>query len=827
MEKNFNLKVTKRDGRIENFKADKITNAIIKAMVKIGNEDYDEAYTITNGIMAYIYYNYEDGSTIDISDIERITETHLMNYDKKVAREYISYRGSRDSSRTRSSNLVKKITGLFNQSDDEITAENANKDSTKVYVQRDLLAGVVAKEITKDLYMIPARVQKARMDNLLHWHDEDYSPLFDMYNCMLIDYRTMFEKGFILGNAIIEPPKSFEVACTLLSQIIQGVASSQYGGQTINRMDEGLAKYVTISYFKHLNKNLFKLMSLYIENINENKERVQNQIERLLASIPAKSIAEYNDYITKNPGIPADISSIIRNYNSDYNAISELHSNVSPETSFMIADKLVKLSMIDIDKEVYDGMQCIEYQINTIYSTNGQTPFVTLNFGLGTSIESRLIQINMLKVRRLGIGKRHITPVFPKLIFTRCKGINFYPEDPNYDILELAEVVAAERMYPDILNYENVCKVCGGEVVYKDKEHRVVDIEKSTGFKAPMGCRSFLHRWTNPDTGKEEYDGRNNMGVISVNLVRIALEAREYSDEINLREEYFFSHLADVLDIAHEGLTYRAERLLNVKAKVSPILYGDSTVGAYGATGFSLHPDEKVGRIFTNHRASVSLGFVGLHETILALYNDVMFNNPELIEKGKAIMSYLDSTAKKWKSESTWAFSVYGTPAENLMNKFIGPDKRRFGEIEGITDKDWYTNSTHLDVQQEANGMEKLAFESNFVKYTPGGVTCMIDCNSLKNNPKALEALWNYGYEKTEIPYQSINVKEDRCFVPDCMYVGEHIPTDKGYRCPCCGNTDPTKQNVIRRISGYLTDASSRAINHSKKSEIDNRVVHY
>ena len=170
MEKGLNLKVVKRDGRIENFDKNKITNAIVKAMIKVGCEDYDEAYNITNDILAYIYFNYKEGSLIDISDIEKATETHLMNYNKTVAREYISYRSSRDSSRTRSSKLVKKIKGLFNQTDKDVIAENANKDSTKVYVQRDLMAGIVAKEITKDLYMIPSNVKKYRDENYLHWH---------------------------------------------------------------------------------------------------------------------------------------------------------------------------------------------------------------------------------------------------------------------------------------------------------------------------------------------------------------------------------------------------------------------------------------------------------------------------------------------------------------------------------------------------------------------------------------------------------------------------------------------------------------------------------
>jgi len=313
--------------------------------------------------------------------------------------------------------------------------------------------------------------------------------------------------------------------------------------------------------------------------------------------------------------------------------------------------------------------------------------------------------------------------------------------------------------------------------------------------------------------------------VISVNLVKIALEAREYTENIKEREMYFFNKLNEILDIAHEGLQYRAERLLNVKASVSPVLYGDSTVGAYGATGYSLHPDETVGHLFTNHRASVSLGFVGLHETILALYNEKMFKNIEMVQKGKNIMQVLKSATESWKRDSTWAYSVYATPAENLMNKFIEPDRKRFGIIEGINDKNWYTNSTHLDVQQKADGFEKLDFESNFSSYSPGGVTSMVDVSSLKQNPIALEPLWNYCYEYTNVPYMSINIREDVCF--ECGHVGEFVPEAEGYTCPCCGNKDHNRMQVVRRISGYLSILSDRQVNKSKKAEIDARVIHY
>jgi len=345
-----NLKVIKRDGRLVKFNPSKITNAIVKAMLKVNCNDYDEAYTITNNIVDHILYNYND--KIDIEDIEKLVEVNLMTFDKDVAREYTSYRAARDASRTRSSRLVKKINGLLDNTDPEITAENANKDVTKLYVQRDILAGTVAKEITKDLNLIPARVEKACVDNYLHWHDRDYSPLFDMYNCMLIDYKTMLKKGFIIGNALVETPKSFGVCCTLLSQIIQGVASSQYGGQTLNRLDEGIAPYVTRSYVKILNDKINDIMKLY--NIDQDIK---------IEYYEDMNIESYNDYI--NAG------KFLQLYNDDS---KEIIYNLSEETKDIIIKTIVKQSMKKIEKEVYDGIQCLEYQINTLYTTNGQTP---------------------------------------------------------------------------------------------------------------------------------------------------------------------------------------------------------------------------------------------------------------------------------------------------------------------------------------------------------------------------------------------------------------------------------------------------------------------
>jgi ribonucleoside-triphosphate reductase len=341
------LYVIKRDGRKEVFDPNKITNAIIKAMTKLNKiDDLDTAYDITNTVSDIIYINFDN--EVDIHEIERTVETTLMDENPEVAREYTSFRGARDASRMRSSNLVKKIHGLLDYTDPDIIAENANKAADKLYVQRDLLAGTVAKEITKDLHLIPPRVQKYRDNNYIHWHDEDYSPLFNMYNCMLIDYRTMLEKGFIVGNALIETPKSFDVACTLVSQIIQGVACSQYGGQTINRIDEGLVPYVVKSYIKILKEKIKDYIN-FEKDIDDSNFDIDEVWNEMILPIYTDSIENINKYLE------ATDHSIGNNIN-----ISRVDKK-----------KIIDNAMKKIEKVVYDGIQCLEYQVNTLFTTNG------------------------------------------------------------------------------------------------------------------------------------------------------------------------------------------------------------------------------------------------------------------------------------------------------------------------------------------------------------------------------------------------------------------------------------------------------------------------
>lgn len=440
-------------------------------------------------------------------------------------------------------------------------------------------------------------------------------------------------------------------------------------------------------------------------------------------------------------------------------------------------------------KDIFDAMQSLEYEINTLFTSNGQTPFTSLGFGLGTNWFEREIQRAILQNRINGLGSEHRTAIFPKLIFSIKKGINFAPKDPNYDIKQLALACATKRMYPDILNYDKIVELTGS-------------------FKVPMGCRSFLQGWQDAN-GQEVNVGRMNLGVVTLNLPRIAIEAQKDTAK-------FWQLLEERLQIVKDALVYRIERCKEATPTNAPILY------MHGAFGKKLAPTDTVDELFRHRRATVSLGYIGLYEVAAAFYGGEWENNPQAKEFTLAILHDLKKHADDWADEYGYHFSVYSTPSESLTDRFCRLDTEKFGIIENITDKEYYTNSFHYDVRKNPTPFEKLDFEKEYPRYCSGGFIHYCEYPILQQNPKALEAVWDYSYHR--VGYLGTNTPIDHCY--QCGYEGDFEPTERGFQCPECGNHDPKTCDVVKRTCGYLGNPQARPMVHGRHKEISARVKH-
>ena len=710
----FYTQIKKRDGRIVDFDASKISTAITKAAESVAKLAPSDVLTIdhlTDTVTAKIRDRYHDD--VEIAEIQTVVEQTVIAAEKyNWAEAYTEYRLKRDLARKQKQDVNYNVSRLVNR-DESVVNENANKDSRVFSTQRDLTAGAVAKAI--GLKMLPPAVANAHLRGDIHWHDLDYTPFMAETNCCLIDFDYMLNHGFSIGNAEVEPAHSIQVAVTQMTQIIANVASSQYGGCSSDRTDQVLAPFAEKNYQKHLR--------------------------------------EFGSVIDD----PA---------------------------------KLEALAVKQTKKDIYDALQTLEYQVNTLYSTQGQTPFVTVGFGLGTSWIEREIQKDILKIRILGLGKERRTAIFPKLVFTLKRGLNLKPEDPNYDIKQLAIECATKRMYPDVVSYDTIKRLTGS-------------------FKAPMGCRSFLQGWTDPKTGKEVNAGRMNLGVITVNLPRIAMEA-------NGDKAKFWKIFEERMRICKEGLLYKVERTKQATPESAPILY------KYGAFGHKLADTDSIDDLFKNGRATVSLGYIGLYEVGTVFYGSAWEKNPDAKAFSVSIVKALDDHCKAWEKQYGYHFSVYGTPSESLTDTFCRADTKKFGIVKDITDKEYYTNSFHYDVRKLPTPFEKLDFEKDYPQYSAGGFIHYCEYPNLKQNPKALEAVWDYAYDK--IGYLGTNTPIDQCF--KCGFKGEFTATAKGYQCPECGNHDPATCDVVKRLCGYLGNPNKRPMVHGRQEEIIHRKKH-
>ena len=707
------MKVVKRDGRAVDYDRSKIVIAIKKANAEVA-ENERATDTQIESILTYI--ESKNKKRMLVEDIQDIIEEKLMEFELFVlAKTYIIYRYQRALVR-KANTTDDSILSLIRNENKELAEENSNKNTILASTQRDYIAGEVSRDLTNRV-LLPEKLAKAHQDGIFHFHDADYF-LQPIFNCCLINIGDMLDNGTVMNGKLIESPKSFQVACTITTQIIAAVASSQYGGQSVD--------------LKHLGKYLKK-----------SKDKFEKAIKKACGK------------------------------------------NTPKET----IDKLVNERL---KSELKSGVQTIQYQINTLMTTNGQSPFVTLFLHLEEDDkyidENAMIIEEILQQRLQGIKNEqgvYVTPAFPKLVYVLDE--HNCLKGGKYDYLtQLAVKCSAKRMYPDYISAKKMRENYEGNVF------------------SPMGCRSFLAPWKD-ENGNYKFEGRFNQGVVSLNLPQIGIIAKG-------NEEKFWKILDERLELCYEALMCRHNALMGTKSDVSPIHW------QYGAIA-RLKKGEKIDKYLMNGYSSISLGYIGLYE-VTKLMKGVPQTEPEGLDFALRLMNKLRSTCDKWKADTGIGFALYGTPAESLCYRFARIDKEKFGTIEDVTDKGYYTNSYHVDVREHIDAFDKFKFESQFQKISSGGAISYVEIPNMRNNLKALSNAVKFIYDN--IQYAEFNTKSDYCQA--CGYDGEIIINDDNeWECPQCHNKDHAKMNVTRRTCGYLGE---NFWNVGKTKEIKSRVLH-
>ena len=708
MEKELNI--IKRDGKIVKFDRNKIENAILKA-IKYGSGVFipeiaeEIAIDIEN-----IYMNSDTSATV--YQVEEMVYNKLIDYKQKLtAKAYEGYRAVQSFKRAINT-TDDSILGLLDRSNEDVLNENSNKNGILASTQRDLVAGEVSKDMARRK-LIPAHIVHAHDEGVLHYHDMDYA-MQPIHNCMLINLEDMLNNGTVINNKLVEPPKSFGTACTIVTQIIAQIASAQYGGNTITI--KHIAPFLRVSYDKYLNK-----------------------------------------------------------YSQKY--------------SLEMAKELAEERMME---ELKSGIQTIRYQLSTLHTSNGQSPFCTIYLEIeeGHEYEKEMALIcEEMIVQRLEGMKNYkgqiIGEEFPKLVYLLDE--HNCLEGGKYDyITKLAAKCNTKRLVPDYQSAKMMRKNYDGETF------------------PPMGCRSHLSNWKD-ENGNYKWYGRFNQGVISLNLVQVALTADKDMDK-------FWSILDERLDLCREALMVRHNLLKGTTSDISPIHWQHGGIAR-------LEKGEKIDSLLENGYSTLSLGYVGIYEMTQAMLG-VSHTTPEGEKFALEVMNHLKDKCNQWKKETGLGFGLYGTPGESLTSRFCRIDKQKFGVIKNVTDRMYYTNSYHVHVSEEIDAFSKLKFESQFHDISLGGCISYVEVPDMSKNLPAVEQIINYIYHN--IQYAEINTKPDVCF--KCDYTGEiKLDDNLEWYCPNCGNKDKEEMQVMRRTCGYI---GSNMWGKGRTQEIGQRVLH-
>ena len=710
------MKIIKRDCTEVDFDKSKISAAILKAM-KNGSGIVKQK--IAEDIANEIEEECKNKEDVSISDIESMVYDKLITKKQRLtAKAYEGYRSIREFQRENENTTDSEIDELLDGESEYWNTENSNKNSKVLNTQRDYMAGIVSKDISRR-FLLPPEIVQAHDEGIIHFHDIDYFGMNAMSNCSLINLEDMLQNGTCINKVMIEKPHKFITACTIATQIILGVTSLQYGGATITLTH--LAPFVRDSYNKYYEK--YKSWGFSDED--------------------CKRYAES-----------------------------------------------------DTKKEVADGVQTFNYQCNSMSNSNGQSPFLSVFMYLGETTEYKkelaMIIEEFLNQRLLGLKNEvgvYVTQAFPKLLYV-LEEDNIHENSPYWYLTKLAAKCTAKRMNPDYIS-EKIMK--------KYKEGNCFPC---------MGCRSFLSPYKD-ENGNYKFYGRLNQGVVTLNLVDVALSSEgDY--------EKFWDLMEQRTELCHKALLCRHKRLEGTLSDVAPLLW------QYGAFA-RLEKGEKIDKLLHNGYASISLGYAGLYECVKYMTGKSHIDSQEGHDFGIKVMQFMNDKCDQWNKEHYIGFSIYGSPIENTTYKFAKCLQKRFGIIKGITDRNYITNSYHTFVKEPINAFDKLAKESEFQALSLGGAISYVETDGLVNNVDAILEMNKFIYD--HIMYAEENTKSDYCQI--CGYDGEIKIIDEDgeliWECPNCHNRDKDKMNVARRTCGYI---GTNYWGKGRTQEIKERYVH-
>lgn len=719
------MKIIKRSGEEVGFDITKIIAAVHKA-----NKEVEPSDRLTTEQIQEISRKVEEICkksirAMNVEEIQDAVEYQIMRQGAyHVAKAYITYRYKRQLVR-QSNTTDAQIMTIIESQNEEAKQENSNKNPLLASTQREYMAGEVSKDITKR-FLLPPKVWEAHENGLIHFHDADYFAQH-IHNCCLVNLDDMLQNGTVISETKIDRPNSFSVACTVASQIIAQVASSQYGGQSISAYH--LSKFVSAS---------------------RKKFRKEVSEEFLAANIKADD------------------------------------------------DQINRVAEERVQKDIDKGVQTIQYQVVTLMTTNGQAPFITVFMYLDEAPEGQdrsdlaMVIRSILKQRILGVKNEkgiYVTPAFPKLIYVLDED-NITEDSPFWDLTVLAAECTAKRMVPDYISAKVMKELKQGNVY------------------TCMGCRSFLTVYKD-ESDQFQFYGRFNQGVCTINLVDIACSSQGDFDS-------FWKIFDERLELCYLALMARHNRLLGTKSDIAPILWQNGALAR-------LEKGKTIDPLLKNGYSTISLGYAGLCECVHYMTGK-NHTDPSATPFALEVMQHLNDACAKWKEKEQIDFSVYGTPLESTTYKFAKQLQKRFGIIKGVTDKNYITNSYHVHVTEEINAFEKLKFEAQFQKLSPGGAISYVEVPDMKDNIPAVLAVMNHIYEN--IMYAELNTKSDYC--SECGYDGEiQVITDAhgklAWECPNCGNRNQDTMSVARRTCGYI---GTQFWNQGRTQEIKERVLH-